>query len=283
VSRTARCEGRIVRTTLLLLLVAACGSDVTTPMPDAPVIIDPGVKGTIDHDTTWSGSVDIVGAVTIPAGVTVTVMPGTQLNVKAGTVEIDVDGKVDIQGTSTGVVKLLAPNTNGNWRGFVVTGQLVMHYADQTNGGIVVTGGGTLTAADSIFSHDHDSRDFLVMEQGMVDVSYSTFAAAPTHANDQIHCDMHANPGETLTIKVTHSNIEGAQNGLDFYGGTNADLTYNNWFTNSIHLYTEAGSPVSGDVSFGFFEGSPPVAAAGSSLTAQSLASSKLTDAGPRP
>src|SRR5262249_17216578 len=155
-------------------------------------------------------------------------------------------------------------------------GSLVMHYADEISGGIVVSGG-TITVIDSALWHQHNIQDYLIMNAGMIDVGYSAIVPAPgtTHA---IHCCMHANSGASLSIKVVHTNLSGAMFGIDFFGGS-ADLTHNNWFTNQTDVYTEAGSPVTGDVSFGWFErGTPPTAAPGSSLIANSLAAAKLTD-----
>ena len=93
---------------------------------------------------------------------------------------------------------------------------------------------------------------------------------------------MHANQGGANTIKVVHTNLSGATYGFDFFAGT-ADLTYDNWFSNATDLYTEVGTPVSADVSFGWFEHGAPMAAAGSTITANNLAPAKLVDAGPRP
>ena len=68
-----------------------------------------------------------------------------------------------------------------------------------------------------------------------------------------------------------------------FYGGNNANFTYDNWFSNSVDVHTYVGGPVSGDFSNSWFEKGAPVAASGSVFTLNDLATARLTDAGPRP
>jgi hypothetical protein len=54
-------------------------------------------------------------------------------------------------------------------------------------------------------------------------------------------------------------------------------LTYNNWFSNQLDM--EKLGNTTGDVSFGWFKVGTPSA---SSLTANSMATAMVTDAGPR-
>jgi hypothetical protein len=194
------------------------------------------------------------------------------------TAAVAVAGKLDIQGTSAAHVVIVPSSIT--WDGFSVTGDLVMHYGDQTGGGFYVDGG-SITVVDSAMSHDRDGRDFLIVHSGMVDVEFSSIQPKPG-TSDLVHCDMHADQAGASVIKVVHTNLSSATNGFDFFGGT-ADLTYDNWFSNQTDVYTEAGTPVTADVSFGWFQNGSPAAAAGSTITANHLASSKLVDAGPRP
>jgi hypothetical protein len=276
-----------VRTLLVVGLfgtLVACGKDLAETV-DAPTGGGGDgsnnsalqVSGTIGADATWSGAVELTGPATIPAGVTITVAAGTTLTAHTGS-SITISGTLDVEGTSAAHVALKPAMTN--WAGLIVAGTLTMHYADETSGGIVVNAG-SASIFDTTMAHSHNLQDYLIMNGGMIDVEYSSIVPAEG-TSDLIHCDMHANPGQTLSIKVVHTNLSGAMFGIDFFGGS-ANLTYDNWFSNSADVYTEAGSPVSGDVSFGWFEHGKPTAAAGSSLTAMSLSATKLTDAGPRP
>jgi hypothetical protein len=276
-----------MRIALFLALLTACGKDANLD-PDAPTGGDgpqvdadtSSISGTISSDQTWSGAVTIAGVTTIAAGVTVTVTAGTHITAKS-TAVINVMGTIDIQGTTAAHVVMAPQTTGGVWGGFVVAGTMTEHYGDQTGGGISVQGG-TVTVIDTLMWHLNDTRDFLVMDDGNVDVEYSVIAPA-TGTNDQIHCDMHTNAGGSLTVKIVHSNLSGALNAMDFYGGSGADLTYNNWFGNSVDVYTEASFHVTGDVSNGWFQQGAPTAASGSTLIKMNMSSTQLTDAGPRP
>ena len=264
-----------------LLVVAACGKDVTETIDAAPQIDADisavKISGSITADATWSGAIDLTGPATIESGVTITVSAGTTITARSGS-SITIKGTLDVEGTSPAHV-VMKPATL-NWAGLIVAGTLTMHYVEEISGGIVVNAG-TVTVFDTTMAHSHNLQDYLIMNGGMIDVEYSSIVPAEG-TSDAIHCDMHANPGQTLSIKVVHTNLSGAMFGIDLFGGT-SDLTYNNWFSNSDDVYTEAGSPVTADLSFGWFEHGAPTAAPGSSLTANSLSPTRLTDAGPRP
>lgn len=256
--------------------IGQVGADATGPTPDSP----PGtvtITGTIGSDQTWAGALAIIGPTTIASGVKVIVSSGAHVTATTNAT-VTVEGTLDMEGTRTEHVAIVPSSIT--WGGFDVIGQLTMHYTDQTGGGIVVDGG-SVTVTDAAFSHDRDGRDFLIVHSGTVDIAYSAFQPA-AGTNDLVHCDMHANQGGASMIKVVHTNLSNATYGFDFFGGT-ADLTYDNWFSNSTDVYTEAGSPVTADVSFGWFQNGGPTAAPGSTITANSLATAKLPDAGPRP
>jgi len=80
--------------------------------------------------------------------------------------------------------------------------------------------------------------------------------------SDTTHCNMHFNAGST--IKVSHTNITNtpATNpsaptfGIMFYGGQNADFTYDNWVSNSTNVDPQPG--VTGDFSNDYFTGTVP-------------------------
>src|SRR5262249_52295095 len=103
----------------------------------------------------------------------------------------------------------------------------------------------------------------------------------PGAGTDTTHCDMHFG-GSGATITVNHSNISTSSYGLMLYGGNNVDLTYNNWFSNPIQIDTMG--PVSGDISYGWFDKGAPTANAGGMLTYTNPAASRLpaTMAGPQ-
>jgi hypothetical protein len=265
------------RVVLSFLALAACQKPVDMMMdPDAAVGSDGNISGNLTADMTWSGAIHIVGATTLSG--TVTVEAGTTIDVAQG-VNVKVQRQMVMNGTSAAKI-VITPAATG-WDGFTVTGQLEMHYVDMTGGGIQQNGG-AVTIMDTVLSHKNNSRDFLIMNGGMLDMEYSTIGPAPG-TTDVIHCDFHFNPATSTTIVVTHADISGATNGTDYYNGMNSNFTHDNWFSNSADVVTEPGSAVSGDFSNGWFKTAAPVPAAGSTFTTNNLSPTKLTDTGPRP
>jgi len=262
------------------------GLDGPNTSPDAPPGCTNGAQmtamGHISADTTWEGTINVPATVIIDAGVTVTVMPGTTVNFAPYPVNITLNGHLDVQGTSACKVTLQPAHAGDSWAGILAeTGAvLTMQHAVQVGGGIRTGGTANVTIKDSELSHA--LGDWLVMSGGTVDVEYSTFGVSPGQS-DTTHCDMHFNSGFGNVVTVTHSNVGTSVYGLMFYGGTNANLTYNNWFGNGIDVHTQVGAPVSGDFSNSWFEKGAPVAASGSLFTLNNLATARLTDTGPRP
>jgi hypothetical protein len=236
------------------------------------------VAGTIAADATWMDTINITANTTINAGVTVTVMPGTTINVTATpTLTITVKGTLNINGTSAAKVTVKPTVATGHWNRFALPagGQLTAHYLVEVGGGFNLSGG-KVTLIDSAMSR---ASGDLLEGIGTVDVQYSSIGLEPGGA-DSTHCDMHFDPGGNM-LKVTHTNISTSAYGMMFYGGNGADFTYNNWFSNSTDVHTQTATPVSGDFSFGWFaKGTAP---SGTGITANSLATARLTDAGPRP
>lgn len=228
-----------------------------------------------DHiaaDMTWTGMMNVTGTTTVDAGVKLTIAAGTTVKFGPGGALV-VNGSLDVVGTKAQVVSLLPATTGGNFIGTAVSagGSITMTYAVQTGGGITVNPGGKLTVTNSRMSHS--SHDFLVVTDGIVDVSYSSIGMDPDGGADTTHCDMHFG-GSGSTIKVTHSNISTSTYGLMLYGGNQLDLTFNNWSNNSFtQIDTQPG--VSADISNGFFD-KPPVAGTGATLTYNSPAPNRL-------
>jgi hypothetical protein len=227
-----------------------------------------GISGHITSNTDWTGTVLISGVTTIDPGVTVTIAAGATVTLK-GQASLQIQGILDAQGTSAAKVTL-KPEGMG-WPGITVAagGELKFKFVDQAGGSITTSGTGKATIVDSHLHHA--AGDFLMMNGGTMDVSYSTVGMEPGQT-DTTHCQMHFNPGGNV-IKVTHSNISTSSYGLMFYGGMNADFQYNNWFSNTTDVDTQAGSPVSGNFSNGWFEKGGPT---GTGITATNLAAARL-------
>jgi len=247
-----------------------------TPPPDGSLV------GLISQDTTWSGTV-LIGianqsATRIDSGVTVTVSPGTVIKFKSGA-SLDIKGTLRVQGTKDQKVTIgpSADNAFALVLGAAPTaGTLDLSYVVMTRGNIQTNAGSKATIVDTKMYKS--AGDLLIMNGGTVNMTYSQIGPAPGET-ETTHCNIHTG-GDANTISITHSNINGAPYGLMLYGGLNADFKLNNWYDNTTDVDTQPG--VSGDVSGSWFDGAPPTAGSSATLTANNLATGKLTDAGVR-
>jgi hypothetical protein len=234
------------------------------------------VSGRITASTSWQDTIHVTGSVTIDAGVTVTVLPGTTIAVTTSKgVAINIAGVLDIQGMKASKVVIRPATADEFWgdTSVVQGGVMRASYLVQTGGGISIAAGAKVTLVDTQMSHS--PGDFLVMSGGTLDMSYSAIGLE-LGQRDTTHCDLHvAGP---VTLNVTHSNISTSAFGIMFYGGINADFTYDNWFGNGLDVEL-AGTPVTGDFSHSYFAKGPPT---GPGLTATSMATSRVADAGVR-
>jgi hypothetical protein len=238
--------------------------------PGSPVT---DVSGQIKADTMWMDTIHVVGNLTIDRGVTVTVAPGTTVDVAQG-VAISLVGTLDIQGTKAGKVTFQPLTAGDFWAGISIQGALTASYLVETGGSFGVASGATLTLVDSQMSHA--GGDLLILDGGTLDMTYSAIGIEATQ-RDATHCDMHIN--SAAAIKASHSNISTSAYGLMFYGGLDADFTYDNWFANGIDVSTVPSPPVIGDFSYGYFAKGAP---SGSGITATHLVTQRVADAGVR-
>jgi hypothetical protein len=222
------------------------------------------------------------GPTTIDPGVTVTVEAGATLNF-APSGNLSIKGTLDVAGTKAAPVTIQADPaiSSGNFfGGLAVSGTLTMTYAVQHHGPIVTNAGGTATITDTkMFGV---SGDFLIMNGGTVNVTYSQLGADPG-TTDTTHCNMHFG-GNGNNITVTNSNIYGSPYGLMFYGGQLANFQNNNWEKNTTAAtdWIDSQPGVSGDFSGGFFDGAVPTAKSGATFTINNPSATRLTDAGVR-
>jgi len=75
-----------------------------------------GISGTISSDTTWDGSIDVVGDITISDGVTLTINPGTEVTF-ADNYEIEVEGRILSLGNEESMVEFSPADTLIGWNG----------------------------------------------------------------------------------------------------------------------------------------------------------------------
>ena len=235
-----------------------------------------GISGAISADTTWTGTVNLLGAVTISPGVTLTVAPGT--TVKSGVTgdaNITVNGTLLEQGAKGTLVTFNSVGVNVS-KG----GTLTATYAVHTGGGIETVTGGTVTLTDSVLSHA--GGDFLVMSGGTVTMDYSQIGVGlPTDAArgaDTTHCDMHFNATAGSVIKITNSNVASSSYGIMLYA-SNADLSNNNWYGNTNDFEPAVTGVTGGKADGGYFKNGMPAGVQG--VTFANLSTTPLV-AGPR-
>ncbi len=110
----------------------------------APSAVDSTVSGQITNNTTWSGTVNLPGDVTVSSGATLTILPGTQVRCAAGSdsrssgidssrVEIILNGgTLNAAGTSGSPIvftSAAATKSPGNWYGIrVIEGDVTMSH-----------------------------------------------------------------------------------------------------------------------------------------------------------
>ncbi|HEX7704391.1 MAG TPA: hypothetical protein VF403_26805 [Kofleriaceae bacterium] len=273
---------RLLVVVLAVSAFAACkkaddgttGDDGSGSTPDATIpTMTTDVNADVTSDTTWTGLVKVHTAITIAAGATLTVDPGTviQMDPTAG---FTVLGTVNVNGAKGNVVTI-GPGTAsrfwGNWN--MASGTVNMTYVESKGGGFSVSGTAKLMIRDSEFSqHTHD---LLVIGGGEVDMQYS-WIGLPDGQTDTTHCDMHVEGGNPM-VTVSHSNLSTSVDGIMFYTGQGVNLTYNNWFSNQTDM--DKFTATTGDVSFGWFKVGTPTKP---NLTTNSMATGMVADAGPR-
>ncbi len=109
------------------------GADEPTP----PEPMEGDISGTIDADTVWSGSVRVVGDVTIAAGVQVTVEPGTQIQIALNTF-INVAGSFSAVGTADTPVVLAPIDAGFNGVKVLSGGSAVLSFVDATKAAMLL-------------------------------------------------------------------------------------------------------------------------------------------------
>lgn len=284
---------------LIAMISAGCGIDTAAPVPGGtggmaggggtPGGGDPGtaddgdpgdgtgpvtsVSGHITTDATWIDVIHVVGSVTIDAGVTLHVAAGTTVDLAAGA-GITVLGTLDIQGVRASKVAFRWVTPGDNWSGIAVRGgTMTARYLVQIGGGTSISDTGKVALVDTRMSHA--LGDFLVMSGGTLNMTYSSIGLEPGQ-RDSTHCDMHVDG--PVQITATHSNFSTSSYGIMFYGGSNADFRYTNWFGNAIDI-DRGGAAVTGNFSNSYFASGAPSYVG---FTMQDMATERVADAGVR-
>jgi hypothetical protein len=224
--------------------------------------------------------------ITVAQGVTLTISPDTVVNVAEG-VGINVLGTLTAVGSAGHPIKILPASGSmhfGASESGVIVGDgtiaatLTYSYVEQFGAGILVQNASTATISDTYMAQA--AGDFLVA--GPTTSTGATITAkyvsigtyGLTGMTDTTHCDTHFNDGN---LTLVHSNTSTSSYGTMFYGGQNAKFMYDNWMnelSGSTNVSLDPG--VSGDFSYGYFEGTQLPASLPAGITATNLSTTML-------
>lgn len=311
-----------MRTAALIpaLLLAACTVGSTDGPPggdDGPGDPTDGqISGTITEDQAWMGALELVGETVIEEGVTVTVMPGTELTARDG-VTLRVRGTFEAAGTVEAPISMLPSAMT--WAGIVVEsgGAAALSYVEGTDvatlmychagalqcdldhldftgisqaiiaeGPALVTssriveianGGLTVRGAGELTVRD----SYVLTSQGdLIVANGGTLTIEYSEIGDTQgsydHCNFHINAG---SISITRTNIIEGVYGMMLGGTTGAVFHYNNWMGNDIDI-SEVGDNSDVDARFNYWANGAPALGAEYDVSMEELA--QITDAGPR-
>ncbi len=114
------------------------------------------VSGTLSGNASWdsvTGVVELTGNVMVPAGVTLTIVPGTTVLFRPGTSISAASGTISVNGTSTKPAYFLPADGETPWDGFAVSGAgsaLTLRFAEVVAGRIHLADNATALLEDTI-------------------------------------------------------------------------------------------------------------------------------------
>ncbi len=300
------------------LLLSAC-SDEMRP-PDTPIdgeVLE--ISGEISQDASYSGWIHVVGDVSIPAGVTVTVAPGSEIRAAQNTF-IRVEGTLMMTGSAAERVSLWPLSDDPSWGGITAEagGTVDLSYVQGEHVSSLVfckqgaefcrldhvefaqLGSAMVTHAPSLIENSHLED----MANGGISVrDGSDLTIRDTYVLTSDHDLIVTQSGSRLT--VDHSEIGGAQGSYEhcnfhigggeisitnsnlvasvyamMLGGTSgAVIQYNNIMNNDTD-FLEVGQNTAVDMRYNYWDrGAPDL---GIAYDTSSPADSAYPDAGPR-
>lgn len=230
------------------------------------------VSGTIDHDQTWSGTVNMTANTTIAAGVKVTIAPGTVFTAAAAA-QLHVIGSLEVAGSKASPVTMEPAVATSPWAGIIAdagatvsvayaTGHhvstlvychegatctldhvefsdLSVAFANEGTGAIKgsriskVANGGVTVRAGTLAITD----SYVLTSSGDIIVQSGgalsiDYSEIGDAQGSYEHCDLHI--GAAGSLSITHSNIRNGVYGMMIGGTTNAKIQYNNFLANGV-------------------------------------------------
>jgi hypothetical protein len=122
------------------------------------LFIEPGEPYVLTGDEWWSGIHEVQTTVIVPAGITLSILPGTEVRISAqNDIRFIIEGTLDIQGIEGTPVLFMSDQPLYNaWQGIYVSGQADIRYAGIRHAlrGITVTPGSLVMIDNSFFIHN---------------------------------------------------------------------------------------------------------------------------------
>ncbi len=260
--------------TYVLKSRAIDSSGIETPANDVTVTIDstlPTTSGILTEDETWSGTVVLTGDVTVPAGTTLTLSPGTTVRFTAlsddqaggensDRSELIINGSLSAVGTEAQPIIFTSTSTTpqrGDWDGIRYTntdgtGSLTMDWCNTgySNVGIYISTTGaaaetTISITNSTLT-DISATGLYVYSSGGATVNATIGNNSLSTIGDH-GIYVYANEADsTITGTISGNTISGCENyGMLLYAYTNAvnTLTVS---TNTIENSGDAGVYIRG-------------------------------------
>jgi len=304
------------------LFLAACTVGSSDPIgggddgPGDPT--DGQISGSITEDQAWEGAIEIVGEAIIEAGVTVTVMPGTEVTAKDG-VTLRVHGTFEAAGTVEAPISMLPSSGAMTWAGIVVEtgGAASLAYVEGTDVAALmychagalqcdldrveftgisqaIIAEGPALVTNSRFTDianggltvrtggDLTVRDsYVLTSQGdLIVANGGTLTIEYSEIGDTQGSYDHCNFHINAgTISITRSNIIEGVYGMMLGGTSGAVFNYNNWMSNDTDI-TEVGTNAAVNAQHNYWANGAPALGAAYDVSMEELA--QITDAGPR-
>lgn len=299
-----------MRALLALPLVFALAGCPSTPSDDAGTRADAGRDGGRDAPITaidagpetevsggdvggsWCGAVHVTGAVTVPAGQTLTVCAGAIVRFEASA-SVTVLGTLALMGTGEARVILRSDTA---WPGITVSGTMTATFADVTDALTAISGSdtSTITVEDSTLVAEGAGAPLLRLANGgrfdrtsllggntipitggILDMTDSfldqmhppstpdcTDWAGGGMRLDHVHitgchCPIHINSADEV-VSITSSILDGAKNPIMIANCT-ATITHNHFVgTSTLVLDIGDGNGIDADLSDNYWDGGPP-------------------------
>lgn len=175
-------------------------------------------SGRLFSDETWNGTHHLYGDVTVPAGITLTIQPGTQIIVD-GTADTGyshsllVQGNLVIQGGDQGVSFGSVSGRAGEWQGIYLEGQanldgMTIHHAIR---GLTVSDGALARITNSVFEDNQ--------------VGVHVYGSMPSIVNCTFKNNVFYGIKEDEGGRPTVINSRFSGNGIDYYHENLTELT----------------------------------------------------------